>query len=272
MEHGKFQYQRCFGIPDIRPDEALSGWILSASAAHRLPPLHLLRMWEYPIRNPYEADFLRRIPPLAAMASLSLVSPLALARAHRISQTILGESRYACFSRRSDGSPIQRYCPRCIASDEFPYLRLKWRLEYQFICEKHQCLLLDQCPACKRLIDQSKLSSQRTRTRGRALFSSCPHCRISLTTAPRIRPPPVIREQMISAQNAVHGLVMNPVFKHRSAGTVASAKILHSLMLMSDPDDERECRYRGLNFRRIFQNHAIGVEEILCRYRYQHQH
>ena len=266
-----FQFQRCFGVPTIRPDEALSGWIVSVSAIYRVSPLELLRAWKYPIRNAYEADFSRRIPPLDAMASLSLVSPIALARTHRVSESLLGDPLYACFSRRPDGSPIQKYCPRCLASDESSYLRLKWRLDYQFVCEKHQCLLLDQCPACKRLIDQSKLSSQRTRTRGRALFSSCPHCRISLATAPRIRPIPVIREQMISAQNTVHGLVMNPVFKHRLAGTVASAKILHSLMLVTDPGDEGECRYRGLNFGRIFLNHAIDVEELLRRHWYQRQ-
>lgn len=76
---------------------------------------------------------------------------------------------------------------------------------------------------------------------------------------------------MISAQNTVHGLVMNPVFKHRLAGTVASAKILHSLMLVTDPGDEGECRYRGLNFGRVFLNHAIDVEGLLCRHWYQRQ-
>lgn len=272
MQPTMFQFQRCFGIPAIRPDEALSGWIIVASSAHRIPPADLLRIWKYPIRNAYEADFSRRLPPLSAMASLSLVPPTALARTHLTSQTVLGDPHYACFSRRADGSPIQRYCPRCLACEDLPYLRLKWRLDYQFICEKHHCLLLDQCPACEKLIEQSKFSVRRTRASMQALFGACPHCRSSLARAPRIRPLPVVMERLVSAQNFVHRLVMNPVFQHRTAGTVASAKILHSFMLEADSDDEETRRYLGLNYRRVFLNHAVDVESVLHRYRYSPQH
>lgn len=270
MERSIFQFPRCFGICAIRPDEALSGWIMSVSAANRVSPSEQLRAWTYPIRNAYEADFSRRIPPLFAMASLSLVSPIALARIHRASYSLLGDFRYAFLSERTDGSYIHRYCPRCLGSDDLPYLRQKWRLDYQFLCEKHNCLLLDKCPSCDNPIDQSLLSSRRLRLGlGReSIFSTCPHCRTSLSKAPRILPPPSIRERLIAAQNTLHNLVVNPSFKHRYAGTVSSAKILHSFLLQyagDEPDDESY--YVGLDIRRIFLNHTEGVLEFLFKNR-----
>jgi len=267
MQPPIFQFQRCFGIPAIRPDEALSGWIISAAAAHRVSPVELLRAWRYPIRNAYEADFSRRIPPLSTMASLSLVSPTALARAHRASQTLLGDPRYACFSQRTDGSYIQRYCPRCLATEDVPYLKQKWRLDYQFLCEKHLCLLLDQCPSCGKLIDQLALSTRRARIGSQSLFSSCPYCRTALSKAARVLPPPALRGRLVTAQNAIHNLVVNAAFKHPYAGTVSSAKVLHSLMHDAGSDEVDAGHYVGLNFGRIFLNHSKDACDFLRRNR-----
>ena len=42
-----------------------------------------------------------------------------------------------------------QYCPQCLA-DATPYFRRVWRLSLFTLCERHQCLLRDECPHCKR--------------------------------------------------------------------------------------------------------------------------
>jgi len=41
-----------------------------------------------------------------------------------------------------------QYCPRCLADDEDPYYRRRWRLAFMVLCETHHTLLLDRCPRC----------------------------------------------------------------------------------------------------------------------------
>ena len=44
--------------------------------------------------------------------------------------------------------PGLSFCPRCLAEDPVPYFRKQWRLAFITACQKHRCLLLDQCPHC----------------------------------------------------------------------------------------------------------------------------
>ena len=41
-----------------------------------------------------------------------------------------------------------RYCPQCLAESGGRWM-LKWRLPWYFACLRHDCLLLDRCPACR---------------------------------------------------------------------------------------------------------------------------
>ena len=41
-----------------------------------------------------------------------------------------------------------QYCPLCLAEDEEPYFRRKWRLAFVVSCERHHTLLHDRCPHC----------------------------------------------------------------------------------------------------------------------------
>lgn len=44
-------------------------------------------------------------------------------------------------------SAIQ-YCPSCLAEDQVPYFRRKWRLAFINCCETHESFLADSCPEC----------------------------------------------------------------------------------------------------------------------------
>jgi hypothetical protein len=46
-------------------------------------------------------------------------------------------------SARRDGSTWVQYCPECLAEDEHPYYRRRWRLATRVSCPKHGCRLRD---------------------------------------------------------------------------------------------------------------------------------
>jgi hypothetical protein len=48
-------------------------------------------------------------------------------------------------TRRSYG---QQYCPICIAQGPEPYLRMRWRLAFLFVCTAHEVMLEDRCKNC----------------------------------------------------------------------------------------------------------------------------
>jgi hypothetical protein len=85
----------------------------------------------------------------------------------------------ACRLRLVDKRPAYRWCPRCFAEDQMPYLRWYWRLDSIRECWVHQTPLCDQCDVCgqpllmhrARLIGQSAL-----------LLSECADCGASLSS------------------------------------------------------------------------------------------
>ena len=61
----------------------------------------------------------------------------------------------------------QQFCPLCLASDDKPYFRKRWRLACNVICPEHQVLLRDSCSNCGNVLTPNKM-----------LWSSygLPHC------------------------------------------------------------------------------------------------
>jgi TniQ len=72
--------------------------------------------------------------------------------------------------RHSGVHPSARYmfCPRCVAEDAIPFWRFHWRVAALTVCEKHQCLLLEDCPACGRPYQLDCLAPQP--------LNVCPNC------------------------------------------------------------------------------------------------
>ncbi len=251
---GFTQFSRCFNIPPIPKDGAISGWIMQVAAARRIPVRDLVREWKYPIRSTYEADFSREIPPLSAMASMTLESPEHLASYHRHGRTLLGDHRYAFLSQHRDGAYVHYYCPACLAENP-SYIRLKWRLGYQFLCEHHHILLLDRCPNCMAAIDFSTIFGKSLRTDPFALLGICQNCQESLQRARRITPPQELAGKLTTVQNTLHQLTTLPTFRHPRAGVISSAKVLDSFLLRSQHGAEVSSKYYiGLNYRRLFLN------------------
>lgn len=258
-------YPRVHGCPTFVPDGTLSGWILLVAAASGRPVKELLSTWRYKISTIYDADFCRDVPPLAAMASMTFAEPVMLASAHGLSRTLLSRSTYACLTTRRNGVPLHRYCPACLDEDDTPYLRLRWRLAYEVVCERHRCLLLDRCPGCRRHIDFSGLLKQRLRVGPDVILALCPHCRGLLTGAPKVQPDQLLLGVLVGAQARLHRLVTSPYFRHPYAGTVASSTILHSYLrsyFTKSGQLRANAPYIGLDLRRIYANFYEAVEAL----------
>lgn len=54
-----------------------------------------------------------------------------------------------------------QFCPACLASDEAPYFRRRWRLAFATICTRHGTLLRDSCPACGEVIHPHRSPTMR---------------------------------------------------------------------------------------------------------------
>lgn len=66
-----------------------------------------------------------------------------------------------------------QYCPNCLSEDGEPYYRRRWRLAFIVICDKHNLLLRDRCPACQAPINfhRNELGNSRKYT-----TTSLVHC------------------------------------------------------------------------------------------------
>jgi len=263
-------YPRIYGCAPLAEDEALSSWIMLVAVAKRWSVKEILRSWNYRVASAYAADILVHIPPLSAMASMTFESGLRLTETHWAGATILADTRFSCLSSHNDGVPIHLFCPSCLAQDRKPYVRKRWRLAYQFVCERHNQLLHDCCPQCHRRIDYSRFHEHRPTTSVTLFFRDCPHCRFDLTQSRGITTPTESFRHLVEAQQLFHRLVTCPFYRHPRAGTVSSAKILQSFLIPQNdsyPAGSPLSRYSGIDFRRLFLNRCEEMMSLLLRTR-----
>lgn len=263
-------YPRIYGCAPLAEDEALSSWIMLVAVAKRSSVKEILKSWNYRVASAYAADISVHIPPLSAMASATFESGVRLAEAHWAGATILADTRFSCLSSHSDGVPIHLFCPSCLSEDDKPFLRKRWRLAYQFVCERHNQLLHDCCPQCHRRIDYSRFHEHGPTTSVTLFFRDCPHCRFDLTKSRGITTQTESFRHLVEAQQLFHRLVTSPFFRHPTAGTIASAKILQSFLISQDdsyPVGSPLSRYSGINLRRLFLNRYDEVMSFLLRTR-----
>lgn len=141
-------------------DELLSSWLVRLSMAHG-QKLHTFcsitwpkkSIWNRDIDKSADADIVR-------ILSAKTATPIERVRAMTVAgyEGTLYE-KHNRFGPTSWIMPIGvyhrkrvqyglQYCPSCLAEDEAPYFRRKWRLAFITICEHHHRVLHDRCPIC----------------------------------------------------------------------------------------------------------------------------
>ncbi|WP_244750019.1 TniQ family protein [Mesorhizobium sp. L-2-11] len=164
---------------DPQPDELLSSWLHRLAIANGIatrPFASALgssdRMWSprLDLRLPREAAALLADPTNVPQETISAMTDPALT-------PLLLPLRENVHRNRSSW---MQYCPLCLASDEAPYFRRRWRLASRISCFAHGCGLRDRCPACRTAIvsfDQVELVPQHF----------CARCGFDLRAAPKAR-------------------------------------------------------------------------------------
>lgn len=149
--------------PPPFPDECISGYLLRLAQANGFPRLwslvqrvypdwksETLRIgvlrWEYPVKNCGLLPQLTALPfgALKTLTVAPLIEKFLGAGFTTTSAVVPG------VLLRGAVNPMLRICPLCLSSE--PYVRLLWRFENVTLCVRHQCLLVERCQRCGRLL------------------------------------------------------------------------------------------------------------------------
>lgn len=81
-----------------------------------------------------------------------------------------------------------QFCPRCLESDSIPYYRRSWRLALCAICERHLCVMQENCPRCKATIAFYRHGIGRGKEISPQNLRLCHMCGFDLSQAPSFIP------------------------------------------------------------------------------------
>jgi hypothetical protein len=86
------------------------------------------------------------------------------------------------YHRKPEGYGLQ-FCPACLAEDEIPYFRKRWRVAFNTVCTKHGTMLCDRCPECGTAIAFHRLDMAGPQSLEIGTVSYCHSCGFDLRAA-----------------------------------------------------------------------------------------
>ena len=146
--------------PKPLPDEILSSWLMRLAMAHGVK-LHTLSTATWPQKAVWNRD----IDKSADEEVVRVLAGKTATSLERAWSTVLSAYEGRLFESYNYYGPTpwllpvgvyhrvrqrygQQFCPRCLAEDEEPYYRRRWRLAFMVCCEHHRVTLCDRCPRC----------------------------------------------------------------------------------------------------------------------------
>lgn len=181
--------RRLYSAPPPIAGEAPSSWAYRIAARYAWSPRHIRRLFHWVGSGTPFFDF--------ASAPFFDISHIAFITLHADAvvaaclawgyPTLSPDSFLSC---HSDKSPIYRFCGQCLKEDTVPYIRLQWRLTTTTVCDRHQAMLTEHCPACSGSIDLGR--ERRVDLPDWARRQSvryCRRCKVSLTNDKPVSPP-----------------------------------------------------------------------------------
>lgn len=128
-------------------DEWFGSWLARIAHANTMSLTTLLsHIYDDPFHIRYDVQNIARlaknfhIDAASIVATLSTALPLCSVRARNRADNVLAMHRNI------------KVCLFCLASDNTPYLRLKWMSRRAESCDKHHARLIERCPKCKKLL------------------------------------------------------------------------------------------------------------------------
>lgn len=180
------------------PDELLSSWLVRLAHGHGLKVQtfcnlifgNRLQVWNRDVD---------RLAPQWLVDELSLRTGTPIATAYGTTLRVYEGLLYPKFKasgvlpwiqtlkmyhRKREGFGLQ-YCGACLADGPQPYFRKAWRLAFNTICVKHQCMLHDRCPQCGAAVAFHRMDMGRANSFEFESLAACHVCHFNLCDAGR---------------------------------------------------------------------------------------
>jgi hypothetical protein len=192
----------------IKPkdDELISSWLVRLARAHGLK-LHTFCSVTWPGKQIWNRD----IDKSSDTEMVGVLSTRTGTPIERVQATTLASYANVLYEKHNRFGPSSwimpigvyhrtrkkfglQYCPRCLAEDEDPYYRCKWRLAFIVVCERHHVVLHDRCPKCGEAINFHRDELGNHRKVVTVSLTLCHACHFDLRT--------IVNEQVFSATSA----------------------------------------------------------------------
>ncbi|PPU93324.1 TniQ family protein [Xanthomonas oryzae pv. oryzae] len=185
--------------PKPLPDELLSSWIARIACANGLKLQTFCDRVFGKEHQLWNRDIDRLAPPwLLALLARHTGTPIRTVR-----RTTLNIYRGWLFRERHSAGQLRwilpagiyhrtrrrfgvQYCPQCLADDEEPYFRTRWRVAALTFCAGHRLRLHDRCPACAAPIVYHRRELGRPNVTEPGLLCLCHACNFDLRKAERV--------------------------------------------------------------------------------------
>lgn len=89
--------------------------------------------------------------------------------------------------RKHMGHGLQ-YCPACLAEDDIPYFRKRWRVALYTFCIRHNVMVHDRCPECGAGVAFHRIEQGHYGSADDSPLAVCHRCGFDLRQAPLVAP------------------------------------------------------------------------------------
>jgi hypothetical protein len=183
------------------PDELLSCWLVRLAHGHGLKVQTFCNLMFGNRRQIWNRDIDRLAPawlidelilrtgtsPEMAWGTTLRAYEGILYPKFRLSSTLRWILALKVYHRTRQGYGLQ-FCPTCLAEDEIPYFRKRWRIALNTVCSKHGNMLFDRCPYCDAAVAFHRLDMAGMEAIDVAPLSYCHSCQFDLRNAPPEKP------------------------------------------------------------------------------------
>lgn len=241
----KFVPPRLFGSPLPISGECFSGWIYRLYLCHGSAILTL----KIALGIGSNMDFLIDFQPNFTDKDIGLIEAITLVPGSVIRErffTSISSPFARYLIRQLDGRPLYGVCPACL-SEGTPYLRLRWRLAYNVVCEKHSSPIVRDCRNCLRSLSYSRHPKRYRKWTPAESLRRCPFCCAIITTGPR-KLSKATAKKLIAWQRSAHESVVRGHYTNKQGETVSANSFLNNYFV-SVPYIATKEDYRELDLR-----------------------
>ncbi|MBR7777947.1 TniQ family protein [Undibacterium rugosum] len=183
------------------PDELLSCWLVRLAHGHGLKVQTFCNLMFGNRRQIWNRDIDRLAPawlidelilrtgtsPETAWGTTLRAYEGILYPKFRLSSTLRWILALKVYHRTRQGYGLQ-FCPTCLAEDEIPYFRKRWRIALNTVCSTHGTMLFDRCPHCDAAVAFHRLDMAGMEAIDVAPLSYCHSCQFDLRSASPEKP------------------------------------------------------------------------------------